>query len=170
MVVLDFETTGLRAHKHGLLEVAAIRLVPGQTSCPYYHALVKQDRRIPKKIVEITGITDDMVENAAAASEVVTSLLSFIGADPIVAYNADFDLGFLNAACQQHITSKINRGGHSCALKLARRTWDWLPNHRLGTVAAHLKLDMTGQHRALGDAQRAAQIYRLASLIHDVRT
>jgi DNA polymerase III epsilon subunit family exonuclease len=170
MVVLDFETTGLSAYSHNILEVAAIRVMPGQDTCHYYQALVKQDRRLPKKITEITGITDDMAASGVDPAEAVEGLLGFVGQDPIVAYNAVFDIGFLNAACEKHITAKFKRGGHSCALKLARRTWDWLPNHRLGTVASHLKLDLSGQHRALDDARRAAEVYRIACMINDVRT
>lgn len=170
MVVIDLETTGLRASKHAITEIAALRLIPGQADAPFYHRLVTQERRLSRRIVELTGLTDEMLaDKGVPAREAFEGLLDFIGGDPIVSYNAPFDLGFLNAACAK-LELVVRRRGHSCALSLARRVFVGMPNYRLHTVASMLCLDMSEQHRALSDALRAAQVYRIASQHHLDRT
>lgn len=163
-VALDFETTGLKAHRHKVIEIAAIRMVPGKGTAAYYHRLVRHPRKLSAKVVSLTGIDDTLLESEGVdACTALTGLVEFIGSDPIVAYNAPFDLGFLNAGCVQHSLSVAMRGGHSCALSLARRVWPGMSSYRLCDISAWLGLNMDGQHRALGDARRAAQVYRIAS-------
>lgn len=162
--MLDFETNGLSPYKHHIIEIAAIRSVPGQAVLPYYQRLVRAPRKLPARIVELTGITDDLLNaDGTTIEDALGGLLDFIGVDPVVSYNCSFDLGFLNASLDRHSITPEKRAGHSCAFKLAKKAWPWLSSHRLSAVAATFKLDMSGQHRALGDAKRALEVYRLAT-------
>lgn len=164
VVVIDFETTGLRSRKHKIIEIAAARLLPNESRAPLYHKLVRPPRKLSPKIVELTGITDELIaRDGVDACEAIGGLVDFVGSDPIISYNADFDLAFLNAACDEHSFSVEKKGGHSCALKLVRKVIPGLPSYRLGEVARTLRLDTSDTHRAVGDTLRAAQIYRICA-------
>ena len=169
--MLDFETTGLAYHKHQIIEIAAIRVIPGEGRLPYYHRLTRAPQKLSSRIRELTGITDDLLKHEGCdVIDGVSGLIDFVGASPVASFNAPFDLGFLNAACVRHSIAPIKRAGHSCALALAKRVWPGLSTYRLPDLAARFGLEMDDQHRALGDARRAAQLYRIASFEHGRRT
>src|SRR6185312_597517 len=119
---------------------------------------VKPERPIPRRITELTGITQAMVDAAGVPLNVaLAEFIDFIGDLPLVAYNAPFDMGFLAAAskkCNLKITNE-----HMCALKAARQAWPDLPSHRLSDLAVLAKLPMNDLHRSLGDCMRTAHIY-----------
>lgn len=167
-VVIDFETTGLSDHRHEIIEIGALRLIPGRDGAPFFHRLVKPTRRVPPKIIALTGMTNErLASEGVECGDAIRDLASFIGNHPVVSYNAPFDLGFLNRACDKHGVNIMKRGGHSCALRLARRVWPGLSSYRLSDVARFIGLPLDGEHTALSDAMRAARVYRIAS--HDHR-
>ena len=92
-VAIDFETTGLDSESDKIIEVAAVRFEGGEVS-DSFSSLVNPGRSIPEFIVNLTGINDDMVANSRSEKEVVPKLASFIGDDPIVAHNINFDYSF----------------------------------------------------------------------------
>jgi DNA polymerase III epsilon subunit-like protein len=164
-VCIDLETTGLSCYKHEIIEVGAYKFDPTVKEPQVMHGLVKTTRRLPKRIIELTGITDDMIaERGIAPDRGFRQLLEFIGPLPIVTFNASFDLGFLNAAFDRHALTPTKRGGYSCALHLARRTWPGRSSYRLGDLSRLFGRTISQEHRALSDAVRAAHIYQLAKM------
>lgn len=164
VIVIDFETTGLSSRRHQITEIGALRLLPGEANAPIFHRLIRQPRKLPASIVTLTGITDDLLaRDGVEGCDALRDLVEFIGSAPVVTYNTAFDLGFLNAACEQHSVQVPRRGGHSCALRLARKVWPGLPSYRLPDLSARFGFGLDGTHRAVGDAVRAAQVYRIAS-------
>lgn len=164
-VALDFETTGLSCAHDEIIELAAVRVGPGPSAAATLQRLVRPRRSLPPFITRLTGLTDDeLARDGVDPCTAVEELVAFIGDDPIVAYNARFDLGFLHAACEKHRVHGGADGIHSCALALARDAWPALANHKLPHVADQLGCDGSGQHRALGDARRAAEVYRAATV------
>lgn len=100
-VVLDVETTGLDADKDAIIEIAAIKVEQG-VEAGRLHELIRYDKGIPKKVVELTGITDEMLaEKGIELERAVSGLLSFVGSRIVVAHNASFDTGFVQAACEE---------------------------------------------------------------------
>ncbi|WP_088331781.1 3'-5' exonuclease [Sphingomonas mucosissima] len=164
IVVVDFETTGLDHRRHQIIELAAIRLLPGQARGAYLHRLVRPARKLSARIVELTGITDrELASHGVDAPAALQALVDFIGNDPVVSYNAAFDMSFLHAASTAYSLSVAKRGGHSCALRLVRKVIPGLPSYRLAEVSRRLGLSLDNHHRAVGDALRAAQIYRICA-------
>ena len=162
-IVLDLETTGLDPLRDEIIEFGVVRVCLDVHTHPTFQTLVKPKRKIPKKITEITGITQEMVDGEGIdPSDALAQFIEFIGDLPIVTYNAEFDMGFIrNAARQQGITIS-NR--YACALKRARRAWPDLPSHRLSYIADVEGLPNNDAHRALGDCERALNLFVRATI------
>jgi DNA polymerase-3 subunit epsilon len=161
-VVFDLETTGLDPLRHEIIEIGAIRYTRGSEKHDTLQMLVKPKKRIPKRITQINGISQDMVDQEGEPlQQALTGFVEFIGELPLVTFNAEFDMGFLlNAATQHNIVIK-NKA--SCALKMARKAWPGLKSYRLSDLAKGANLSDEGTHRALGDSLRALQIYIYAA-------
>ncbi len=166
IVFFDFETTGLCHVKEVIIEVAAVKYVPGASVHPQMSSLIKIDRPLPRFISRLTGITDQMLNAEGRQMEdVLDEFIEFIGAHDVVAFNVNFDARFLNAALQRHGRKPL-RNSADCALERARAAWPDLDSHKLEKLVAHLGLPKTGSHRALNDTLHALDVYFLASAFY----
>jgi len=157
-IVLDLETTGLSPEQDEIIEIGAIRVHRDSDRHDAFQTLVRPTERLPKKITEITGITQAMVEaDGSPLHEALLQFKEFIGDLPLVAFNASFDMAFIWNAAIKHGVSINNR--YTCALKLARRAYPGLPSYRLVDLARMGNLSNENTHRALGDCMRTAPIF-----------
>lgn len=162
-VVFDLETTGLDAGRHEIIEIGAIRVNRDSDMHETFQALVKPSKRVPKRITEITGITNDMVQaDGLELFEALTEFRDFVGDLPLVAFNAEFDDAFLRAACASTSSDPL-ANEVCCALQLSRRAWPWRKSFRLVDIARDANLPMDGTHRALGDCRRTMIVYIAAA-------
>jgi len=92
-VIVDLETTGMRADTDKIIEIGAIKVENGQESI--YNSFVNPEVSISERIVEIVGITDEMVKGKDNEEEVTKRFLAWTGDLPMVAHNAKFDASFL---------------------------------------------------------------------------
>jgi len=161
-VVFDLETTGLDPEKHEIIEFGAIRVNRDSINHETFQTLVKPSKKVPKKITELTGINQDMLDLEGEPIEVaLRKFLDFSGGLRLVAFNADFDMAFLqNAAVKYSITID---NPVSCALKMSRRAWPERKSYSLASLAKDGNLSNDGTHRALGDCQRALIVYMAAA-------
>jgi DNA polymerase III subunit epsilon len=149
--VVDLETTGSAAATCGITEIGAVK-VRGGHCLGTFQTLVNPGAAIPPEITVLTGITQSMVLPAPRIEQVLPAFVEFAQGTVLVAHNARFDVGFLDAAL---IRAGWPRLEHpvvdTCAL--SRRLFGGdVPNHRLGTLASRLRLDHRPSHRALDDA------------------
>lgn len=159
IVFFDFETTGLCPTKDSIIEVAAVKYVPGAAEHPHMSYLIKIDRPLPHFIKKLTGISDEMLmTHGRGMDTVIDEFIEFIGDHAVVAFNINFDARFLNAAIERHGRAPIRNVGH-CALAGARAAWPELPSHKLVNLAKHLKLETGKSHRALDDTLLALEVY-----------
>jgi DNA polymerase-3 subunit epsilon len=162
-VVFDLETTGLTAGRNEIIEIGAIRVNRDSTQHETYQSLVKPTKKVPKKITDLTGITQEMVN---AEGQMLDSALrefaEFVGDLRLVTFNAEFDMSFLNAATSQTGMASF-RNPISCALKMSRRAWPGRQSYRLSDLSRDGNLNAEGNHRALGDCQRALIVYTAAA-------
>ncbi|HXH59517.1 DEDD exonuclease domain-containing protein [Iamia sp.] len=158
--VIDIETTGGRATDGGITEIGAVKLRGGACEGTF-QTLVNPGLPIPPRITVLTGITDSMVFPAPRLGPVLAALLEFVGDAVIVGHNVRYDLGFLNAALENHGRARFaNRSVDTCAL--ARRlVRDEVPNCRLGTLAECFGLAHQPSHRALDDALATGDLLHL---------
>lgn len=149
--VFDFETTGLYPYAGDrICEVGAIKVDRAGRIAEKFHTLVDPRRPISYGAYRVNGITDAMVRGQPTIDEVLPKFMSFITGTVLVAYNAGFDLGFLEYA--------LGRDGDSLksynvidVLKLARRVFPGLERYNLGSVSHSLGICMTTEHRAMAD-------------------
>ena len=163
-VVFDIETTGLSPTKDMITEIGAIKIENG-VIIDEYNQLINPERPIPEKITEITGITDNMVQDKPTIKEVLPDFIMFIEDSVLVAHNASFDTGFLR--------EQFSRNGKTLdnpildTLGLTRTLFPSLKSHKLNIIAKHLNVSLVNHHRAVDDAKATAEIFLKCMTILD---
>ncbi|QSX08699.1 PolC-type DNA polymerase III [Alkalibacter rhizosphaerae] len=155
-VVFDIETTGLSAKNSEIIEIGAAKINNNQI-IETYQSFVRPEGKVPVRITEITGISDNMVRNARGIKEVMIEFLDFVGGATLVAHNARFDMSFIEAYCRkldmQQEFSVID------TLALARNLLTDLSRFNLKTLSRYFKVDLTNHHRASDDAIATAKVF-----------
>ncbi|NLI56956.1 MAG: PolC-type DNA polymerase III [Clostridium sp.] len=154
-VVFDIETTGLNAYTEKITEIGAVKIRNGKV-IDEYSSFVNPGKPIPKKIVELTGITDEMVKDAPDIEKVLPEFLEFVKDSVVVAHNASFDLGFIRHNCR--VLGYKPDFTVIDTLELSRQMFSQLKRHRLNDVAKHLGVSLENHHRALDDAKACGGI------------
>ena len=156
-VVLDLETTGLSPDYCSIIEISAIK-VESDEIVDQFSTLVNSTDDIPDEIVQLTGITPEMLCNAPFEKEAVKQVISFIGDSIIVGHNVTFDIRFINSVSQIHdLPILIN--SYVDTLSLSRKIFPDLPNHKLNTLIKTFCSEDREKHRALSDVKYTNQCY-----------
>lgn len=156
--IIDLETTGGSPRDCEITEVGAVRYQGGELTGTF-HTLVDPGVPIPPSITILTGITHAMVIDAPMIDEVLPALLEFIGGAVIVGHNIRFDLSFLNAAATRLGYGRLTNKSADTAALARRLLGTEVRNHRLATIAAHLRSPTAPTHRALDDAKATAHVF-----------
>ena len=155
-VVFDIETTGFDPRREAIIEIGAVLIKDGMIQPQHFCTFADPKQPLNPKIVSLTGITDDMLVGAPDQESAVRAFLDFAGDRPLVAHNADFDVSFIRqAALRMGVPFAPTTVD---TLSLARRLYPDLHDHKLDTVAGHLRLGGFNHHRADDDAAAAAGI------------
>jgi len=152
-VVVDIETTGGRPPFHRVTEIGAVRMQGGEI-VDRWQSLINPQRSIPRNITALTGISNEMVENAPVFAEIADSFQDFMGDAIFVAHNVRFDHGFL-AAEYARLERKF-RYPQLCTCQSMRSLFKGLPSYSLGNLCRHFEIPLESHHRALCDAEAAA--------------
>ncbi|MBP6322399.1 MAG: PolC-type DNA polymerase III [Fusobacteriaceae bacterium] len=156
-VVFDLETTGLNAHRNEIIEIGAIKL-KGTRIVDRYSTFVKPEGRIPKKIQELTGISELDVSNAKTIEEILPEFLEFAGDATLVAHNAAFDMSFIVRDAKRILNKKIENSVID-TLQMAKDLYPTLKNYGLKTVTKFLGVALESHHRAVDDSQATANMF-----------
>lgn len=160
-VIVDVETTGLYPESGDeIVELAAEKFVRGEVA-ETFHALLRPTRPVPNEVVAIHGLTDEYLrEHGQHHHEIFPRFASFIQGAVLVGHNIKrFDLPFIVVHFQT-LNLAIPDNEILDTLDLARRKF-FLPNYKLGTVAAHFGIATDGAHRAARDVAITREIFRL---------
>jgi DNA polymerase-3 subunit epsilon len=160
-VILDTETTGLDPLLGDrVLEIAAIELVNLLPTGRHFHTLLDPERDVPAESTRIHGFTAEMLRGQKRFPEVAEGLLEFLGADPIIAHNAAFDFGFLDAELGRCNRAKLPRSRMICSLEMAKKRFPGMPNN-LDALCRRFGVDnsMRTTHNALLDVKLLAEVY-----------
>ena len=114
--------------------------------------------------IRVHGITPAMVQDAPSYSEVIGQMLEFINEDLLVAHNASFDMGVLEASAKA-INQALPKLHYGCSLKIARNTYN-LDSYRLNAVAYAIGHEDFEHHNALADSDACARIVIHAAQRH----
>lgn len=162
-VVFDFETTGLSAVYDTIIELAAVKMREGEI-IDRFESFANPHHPLSAITINLTSITDDMVENAPEVKEVLGKFYDWAGDAILVAHNASFDMGFLNVGYKKMGLEKA-RNPVIDTLELGRFLYPELKNHRLNTLAKKFDIDLTQHHRAIYDAEATG--YLLMKMLKD---
>jgi DNA polymerase-3 subunit alpha (Gram-positive type) len=163
-VVFDVETTGLSAVYDTIIELAAVKIQGGEI-IDRFESFANPHHKLSATTINLTGITDDMVENAPEVAEVLLSFHEWTKDAILVAHNASFDMGFLNVGYKKIGLGKATNPVID-TLELARFLYPDLKNHRLNTLAKKFDVELTQHHRAIYDAEATG--YLLMKMLKDV--
>lgn len=145
-VVIDVETTGLRAATDDIVELSAIKFVEYEAT-EAFTTLVKPEHGIKEAALTVNHITQEMVENAPTIGKVMPAFIDFCEAYPLVGHNIVFDLKFLyvNGFPLQKKTKYFD------TLELSKKTIQNIDNYKLDTICRYCGIYRNSSHRALSD-------------------
>ena len=162
-VVFDTETTGFTPFVDQMIEIGAVKIKNGVVT-DRFDELINPNRKLPDKIVELTNITDEMLEDKDTEENVTKRFIEWVKDAPMVAHNAKFDIGFIEAAY-----SKYNLGEFTNTvvdtMSMARMLYPNWKNHKLSTLVKNLEVpwDESAHHRADYDSEGTAiAFYKMA--------
>ncbi len=155
-VVFEIKTTGFSALSDRIIEIGAVKIQNGK-QIDKYSTLVNPEIPIPFDIVNLTGITDDMVMGAPKIVEVLPEFLAFVGDAALVAYNAETNVGFIEQNCQNLHLNKVFTYVDTEAL--ARVLVPTLAKHQLNVVAKALNISLKNPNRAADAVEAMVQIF-----------
>jgi len=160
-VILDTETTGLDPRSGDrVIEVAAIELFNFMPTGATFHRVIDPERDVPEESTRIHGFTAEMLKGKPRFADIAEDLLAFLGQDEIVAHNAPFDFGFLDAELVRAKRPRLDRARMVDSLDIAKRRYPGLPNS-LDALCRRLGVDnsMRGTHNALLDVKLLADVF-----------
>ncbi|MEY7999616.1 PolC-type DNA polymerase III [Clostridium sp. Mt-5] len=154
-VVFDIETTGFSSINDSIIEIGAVK-IKDEKVVDKFSEFVNPERAIPDRIVELTGIVDEMVENCGNIKEILPKFMKFIGDSVVVAHNASFDVGFIKKNCND-LNLKFDNPTMD-TIPLCKFLFPELKKFKLNVVAKHLGISLENHHRAVDDAGATCDI------------
>ncbi|MEE1313938.1 MAG: PolC-type DNA polymerase III [Lachnospiraceae bacterium] len=155
-VVFDIETTGFHAGNDKIIEIGAVKIENGK-EVEYFSEFINPQIPIPFKIEQLTGINDEMLENAPLINEILPQFLEFCRDSVLVAHNAEFDTGFIKEkAAQLSLEYDFTVVD---TLPLARVLLTDIAKFTLDNVCKHLNIKLENHHRAVDDAGATARAF-----------
>ncbi|MDY0256020.1 exonuclease domain-containing protein [Gudongella oleilytica] len=159
-VIIDIETTGLDPEFDSIIEIGALK-INNQEIVDEFQSLVKPPFEessitgvnrcyVDDFIVNLTGITNEMLENAPELNDILPKFIEFIEDYPLVGHNVHFDINFLYDSTEYILNHTLNNDFMDF-LRISRKIYPGLPNHKLSTIADHLGHNESSLHRSLAD-------------------
>jgi DNA polymerase-3 subunit epsilon len=156
--IVDIETTG-NSYKYGQITEIAIFQHNGSEVTDSFHTLIKPDMDIPYFITRLTGISNEMVQNAPRFYEVAKHIVEYTAGRTFVAHNVHFDYRFLR--------EEFKRLGYDyfrktlCTVQLSRKLLPGHSSYSLGNICNDLNIRINGRHRADGDALATVKLFEI---------
>jgi len=160
-ILFDTETTGLEwVQGHRVIEVAALELVNDLPTGRHFHALIDPGRDIPEDATRIHGITASHLVGKPRFGALADDLLAFFGDGKLIAHNAPFDFGFLNAELALLGLPPLPAARMIDTLVLAKTRFPGMPNS-LDALCRRFAIDLSARttHNALLDCRLLAEVY-----------
>jgi DNA polymerase-3 subunit epsilon len=154
--IVDIETTGGYAAANGITEIAVF-ISDGKKIINSFHTLLNPVYTIPKYVVALTGITNEMVEYERPFSGIADELFEILNDKVFVAHNVNFDYSFV----KHHLA----QSGYElnckklCTIRLGRQILPGAPGYGLGKICKHLGIVIEDRHRASGDALATLKLF-----------
>ncbi len=160
-IIFDTETTGLSpAGGDRMVEIGCVEMINRVETGRTFHAYFNPERPMPSEAEAVHGLGDTFLSDKPMFGDTADRLLEFVGDAPLIAHNATFDFGFLNAELQRCSRDPICLSRMICTLVLARSRHPGA-KHSLDALCTRFGVDRSHRvkHGALLDAQLLAQVY-----------
>jgi len=160
-IVFDTETTGFDARGDDrITEIGAIEVIDFMPTGRSFHAYLDPQREVPEKVVEITGLTTEFLRGKPLFKDVARDFLEFIADSPLIAHNADFDMGFINAELARADFIQLPRTRFIDTLKMARAQFPGSPA-TLDALCKRFDISLASRdkHGAIIDSELLALVY-----------
>ena len=150
LIFLDLETTGMTATHDRITEIGLVEVANGEF-VGSWSQLVNPEKSIPPFIQSLTGISNEMVEDAPTFEQLAPGLFERLQGKILIAHNARFDYGFLKNEFGR--LGMAYRSRVLCTAKLSRKLFPEHRRHNLDSLIERYRLSCSARHRALGDAE-----------------
>ena len=154
--ILDIETTGISKLTERITEFGIMKVKDGEV-IDTFECFVNPEMSIPERVVEITGITDEMVKDAETIDVVLPKVIEFCKDTTIVAHNANFDIGFIRENARR-LGLEFNYPWID-TLALAKELFPERKKFKLGLIAEDLGIEVDVAHRALADVDTLKKVF-----------
>ncbi len=156
--VIDIETTGGHSKREKITEIA-IYVTDGEKIVNEFSTLINPERRVTPFITGLTGITNEMLEDAPKFFEVAAKIVEVTKDTIFVAHNVGFDYGFVKQEfAQLGYKFRLNT---LCTLKLSRKLFPGFKSYSLGNLCNSLNVSLENAHRAYADAKATTEIFNM---------
>ena len=160
-IIFDTETTGLDPYQGDrLVEIGCVELVNGFPTGKTFHVYLNPERDMPEQAFAVHGLSGEFLKDKPLFADICEEFLAFVADAPLVAHNAMFDLGFINAELERCKKMLVQRDRLVDTLMLARRRYPAGPNS-LDHLCQRFSIDASRRtkHGALLDAELLAEVY-----------
>jgi DNA polymerase-3 subunit epsilon len=160
-IIFDTETTGLDPYQGDrLVEIGCVEIINGFPTGKSFHKYLNPERDVPEGAFKVHGLSREFLMDKPLFADVVDEFVEFIGDAPLVAHNAMFDLGFINAELERAKKPLVLRDRLVDTLMLARRRFPGGGN-KLDDLCVRYNIDLSRRtkHGALLDAELLAEVY-----------
>jgi DNA polymerase-3 subunit epsilon len=174
-IIFDTETTGLLKEEDRIIEIGCVELVNRfPTGRTFHHYINPQGRDIHPDAEAVHGISAKHLADKPVFDAIASQFLEFVDDGKLVAHNASFDMGFINAEFARLGIGPVTDDRVIDTLEIARRKHPMGPNS-LDALCKRYGVDLSRRtkHGALLDAELLAEVYielaggRQAALVLD---
>jgi DNA polymerase III subunit epsilon len=155
--IVDIETTGGNAAGSRITEIAIV-IHDGFNELTRFETLVNPEKEIPLPIFALTGITNEMVRHAPVFDDIAQEVYQLLDGRIFVAHNVNFDYSFIRHQLEQAGFKFTAR--KLCTVRAARKVRPGLHSYSLGNLCRSLNIPIERQHRAGGDVNATAILFR----------
>lgn len=156
-VAFDVETTGLNPEQNEIIEIGALKVRDGKVQ-ERFMEFIRPTESIQPAITELTGITNQMVEQARRRQEVIPEFLDFCEDDILVGHNVVFDYSFMKMSALSEGMAFDKNGIDT--LKIAQKVHKDMKSKSLGALCEYYHIENNAAHRAYHDALATAKLYQ----------
>ena len=156
-VAFDLETTGLSPDSDQIIEIGAVKIRDGKISGKY-NCIIHPEIEVSDFIINLTGISRDMLRKGIPLKEGVEEFLEFSGDLPVLGHNVMFDYSFVKCSAVREGLTFEKMGIDT--LKIARKVHKDFESKSLGALCDYYHIENPAAHRAYYDALATAKLYQ----------
>ena len=160
-IVFDTETTGFNAKGDDrITEIGCIEIIDLLPTGRQFHTYCDPLREVPEKVVEITGLTTEFLRGKALFGDVADDFLEFVGDSTLIAHNAQFDMGFINAELKRSGRDPLPASRFKDTLAMAHAKFPGSPAS-LDALCKRFGISLSARdkHGAIIDSELLAAVY-----------